>query len=192
VGRAWRRRRTRAATQVTDRARARIRGVLRSAILTISAVAALGSSGAGATVPASTGCPAHPLIELPVNPWPATHSTLAPPGASTIRLCRYGPFPSRGQRALAGSAEVRSASVIKSLTAALDGLPAADRLAFCPMDNGSEIDMSLSYPGRDRHGDFIRVELTGCENATNGPVTRTAARTAAGQRLLATLRSLAS
>jgi hypothetical protein len=164
--------------------------MVRSAFLAVAAVMALAAGGAKATAPAN-GCASHPLVELPVNPLPATRSVLAPPGANAIRLCRYGSVPRHGEQALVGSARVRSAGTIGALTSALDGLPPADRLAFCPMDNGSELDMSLSYPG-GKHGDFIRVELAGCENATNGTLTRTAARTPAGQKLLATLESLTS
>ena len=162
---------------------------MRRAVLFGAALAAaLTSVAASASQPTST-CLAHPLVELPLNSWAPARAELAPPGASEIKLCRYGPFGNRRLSDLTATAYVRSANTIETLTRGLDGLPPVQRLAFCPMDDGAQIDMTLTYPAG--HGVFIRVELTGCETVSNGSITRSAATTAAGGKLIATLESLA-
>lgn len=161
---------------------------MRTTLILAAALAVLAVSGAGATEPHPAACAARAPIELPVNPWPAAHSELAPPGASEIRLCRYNGFTGRQSRGLAATTLVSQASAVAELVGELDALKAFSGKVFCPMDNGVEIDMLLSYSsGR---AVSIRVEPTGCETVSNGSVTRTAATTAAGTRLLATVDQL--
>jgi hypothetical protein len=161
---------------------------VRPALPLTVALAALSLSGSAAAAPQTPACSAHPLVELPVNSWAAARAMLAPTGASEIKLCRYGPFGNQRPSSLTHTAYVRDASTIKTLAHALDGLPPVQRLAFCPMDDGAVIDMTLTYPSG--HGVFIRVELTGCETVSNGSVTRTAATSSAGSKLITTLESL--
>ncbi|MGD0197110.1 MAG: hypothetical protein ABSC56_04275 [Solirubrobacteraceae bacterium] len=147
---------------------------------------ALALSVLAAAAPAP--CPRQPLIELPVNSWAAARSELAPPGADYGRLCRYNPFGNHTVRDLAASAVVKGSAKIGPIVSELDALKPISSTVFCPADTGSEIDMTLSYPSG--HGVFIRVDLSGCETVSNGSITRTAATTKAGQRLLATLEQL--
>lgn len=172
---------------VTEPVQLRIGCMVRRAILLGTALVAVASAGSSASQTTSS-CLAHPLVELPLNSWAAARAELAPPGASEIKLCRYSPFGNRRVSDLTATTYVRSVNVIKGLTQALDGLPHVQRLAFCPMDDGAVIDMTLSYPSG--HGVFIGVELTGCETVSNGSIMRTAATTPAGRRLIETLESL--
>jgi len=161
---------------------------MRRALLLTVVLAALSLSGSAATAQQAAACLEHPLVELPLNSWAAARATLAPPGASEIKVCRYRPLGNRRLGSLAATAYVRAVGTIKTLTQALDGLPPVQRRAFCPMDDGALIDMTLTYPSG--HGVLIRVELTGCETVSNGSITRTAATTTAGRKLITTLESL--
>jgi hypothetical protein len=160
-----------------------------AAVAVIAAGAAVAGSvarAAGTEQPAA--CAPRTPIELPLNPWPAAAHELAPPGASAIRLCRYNGFNGPHARALASSALVGSSRAVAALVSELDALKPQSSRVFCPMDDGVEIDLLLGY--RSGQAVHIRVEPTGCETVTNGRVTRTAATTAAGTKLLATIEQL--
>ena len=152
------------------------------------ALAACGSSShsakpssAGATISAT--CPRIAPAQLPPERWPGARKQLAPPGATAVRLCRY----SGTNATLISSRLIETRSVIDQLVNDFDALPPARGAIACPAGNLAQIIALLAYPRREMV--TISTELTGCATVTNGSVYRTAmARTAAGPRLLATLR----
>jgi hypothetical protein len=105
------------------------------------------------------------------NPWPATLHELAPPGASAIRLCRYGTLP---RLALERARLVTDSGLVKKLVDDFNRLPPPPVPTFnCPADFGSRIDALLAYPAGQRV--TVSVDLTGCAPATNGNLDRLAA-----------------
>lgn len=170
-------------------------GVLkRSAALALAALALSGVAGfalraAGAATARPAACARQAPVELPLSPWAAARSELAPSGASAIRLCRYDALGVNPPRGLAASAVVSDPSVVGRLTGELDSLPSLPRVEACPLDTGALIDLIVAY--RDnKHGLLVQVELTGCAVVQNGSVDRTAGSTAAGRALLATIEQL--
>jgi len=137
---------------------------------------------------APAGCLARTPVEPAPNSWPPARSELAPPGASAIRLCRYSPLDNHSAPNLVASALVTRPATIRALASDLDELKRFSGAVFCPNDNGSAITLTLGYPSG--HSVFIRVGLTGCQAVSNGSVTRTAATSAAGRSLLATIEAL--
>jgi hypothetical protein len=168
-------------------------GVLkRSAALALAALALSGGVGfalraASAAAARPAACERQAPVELPVNPWPAAHSELAPPGASAIRLCRYNALGV--PRGLAASAVVSDPSAVGRLTRELDSLPSLPRVEACPLDTGALIDLIVAYSD-NKHGLLVQVDLTGCAVVANGSVDRTAGSSGAGRALLATIEQL--
>jgi hypothetical protein len=158
-------------------------------VVALALLLAGGASGAGASsAPRPSACAPRAPIELPVDPWPAARSKLAPSGASAIRLCRYDGLDSKPARGLARSALVTNGPAIATLIGELDALPAMSKKAFCPIDTGAEIVALIAYPGD--HGVLVAIDLTGCAIASNGIVVRTAGSTPAGHALLAKIEHL--
>jgi hypothetical protein len=96
---------------------------------------------------------------------------LAPPGATAIRLCRYGALPSL---LLQRSVLQTSLSLVSGLVRVFDRLPQPPPgPVACPADNGSQIVALVAYPAGQRV--TISVDLTGCAIVTNGSLSRSAA-----------------
>jgi hypothetical protein len=104
-------------------------------------------------------------------------------------LCRYrglNPYPKRLR--LLGSGTVRAASKVAHLGAELNALKALlTGPVACPADDGSQIVAYFRY--RDGSRDVVRIQMTGCQVVSNGPVSRWAA-IAPGPHLLNELEAL--
>jgi hypothetical protein len=161
----------------------------------LSAAVALASSGHGGA--RTSGKPTHcsPTAPRGMAPerWPAARQTLAPAGASAIRLCRYSGLNAHPRLTLVRARLLDRAGLVTQLVKRFDGLPLAPRGAVsCPADDGSEIVALVSYPGGREVS--ISVGLRGCLQVTNGSVNRTASgygpHPGRGPRLLAELKRL--
>jgi len=157
-------------------------------------VAALAPAASAATSqPVGTACPAHPLTMLPAPRWAPARNVLAPPGAISIRLCRYAGLNARARLGLVSARTLTGASHVTALTRELDRLPSGPLgPVACPSDDGSQILAILSYPTGWTVP--ITMGLSGCNSVTNGIVRRTASGfgspPAAGPQLLAELERL--
>lgn len=84
-------------------------------------------------------------------------------------------------------ADARARAVVNPLVRELDRLPPMPAAVSCPNDDLLQLALLLSYL---HHCTLtIRVELCGCETATDGPVDRIAAR-GTEPRVIADLRRL--
>jgi hypothetical protein len=155
-------------------------------IAIVAALALAATAGAGRARAASEGCAATaPATASPTHPGTGT---LVPHGANSLLLCRYrGLNPASTAHRLARARRVTATSELARLTGELDALPNAGNLVHCPMDDGSEITATFSYPRAASV--VVTVDLTGCRTVGNGRVTRTAA-SAAGGRLIDQLTAL--
>jgi hypothetical protein len=118
-------------------------------------------------------CPRHTPRQIPINAWPLARHVLAPPGASSIRLCRYSGLNDHPRLTLIRSTKITAGRVIRSLVREFDSLPEPRGTMACSLDDGSAIVALLAYPsGR---AVAISVGLRGCELVTNGSVYRVAA-----------------
>lgn len=160
------------------------------------ALLAIAAPGGSAAAPLAAACPAHALTSVPPNAWAPARSKLAPPGASSLRICRYGGLNAQVHLGLEGSRLLRAGSLQTHLIDELDALPPIPKgaifsaVANCPMDDGSQILLLLDYPGA--HAVTISLEETGCSRASNGDLARIANgyRNTVGPRLLAELKAL--
>ena len=114
---------------------------------------------------AGEACPAHG--RLPQNRWAETETSLMPPQAVSIRVCRYAPNP--GALTLKASHLVTRRGTIAWMTQKLDALPPASGVAACPNDSGGIALVLADYPGP--HAASVSIRLTGCRNATNRHLT---------------------
>ena len=163
--------------------------VLALQIVAAAALAVATSSGARTTAPAA-GAPRCSVREPPpIAPHPGGPRLLARTGANTLLLCRYrGLDPKATALRLRSSRLIVDRSEIDAVAAALNALPPEQSGLHCPMDDGSAIFASFSYPhGADA---LVRIGLRGCETVAGAhPPVRTAAGPA-GARLLARLERL--
>jgi hypothetical protein len=105
--------------------------------------------------------------------WRPARRTLAPAGASSILLCRYGGLNARPPLTLDRMRLLRAPGLIKELIRQLDRLPAPPKgPTACPADDGSQIVALLGYSGGRTVP--VSIGLSGCETVTNGTVARTA------------------
>jgi hypothetical protein len=141
----------------------------------------------GAGAPAR--CPTRPPTSIRPNPWPPTHAKLAPAGAAAIRLCRYSGLNSNPALRLTRSVLIGDGRTVRSLSRLLARLPPFMGTTACPADDNSQILALLAYPRG--HRVMIDVHLRGCNQVTNGNLTRSALRRP-GSRLIAQLGSLTS
>jgi len=126
------------------------------------------------------------------NAWPPARRQLAPPGATAMRLCRYGPLRSV---ALQRARLLTSQTLIHHLVRDLNALPPLPQPPLkCPADFGSRVDALLAYPAGARV--IVGVGLSGCHLATNGNLVRLAdgfgSPSRYGPDLVAELRHLTS
>lgn len=133
-------------------------------------------SAATATYPQvvidSRHCPERQPPGVPDSGDRAAGHHLAPPGITSIVLCRYGPITAAGSRLQARRA-IRSRAVIDALQRRLDALPAPPTgLINCASDNGAAIWLGLAYA---THAEIIEsVQLQGCRDVSNGSIIMTA------------------
>jgi hypothetical protein len=113
---------------------------------------------------------------IPAPTWAPAQTELAPPGAASIRLCRYGGLNDRPRLRLAYQALLTKPKLVAHLTREFDALPKwpdGATAQACPFDDASQIVAVVAYPaGR---AVTISVALRGCMTVTNGSVSRTAA-----------------
>ena len=149
---------------------------------------AVDKAGSPASPPSPSACPPGAPTSLTANSWPAARTQLAPPGATSIRLCRYSSIPSR----LVRSVLIGTRSTVGTLVAELDQLPPFKGSYACPNDDGSQVLALLAYPGGRRV--TVLAHLRGCSPVANGSVVRTALGQPGqdGPKLLAQLERLTS
>ncbi|MGH2895996.1 MAG: hypothetical protein ACRDPM_22385 [Solirubrobacteraceae bacterium] len=124
-------------------------------------------------------CPGTAPTPLPAERWARARDQIAPPGATAVRLCRYSGTSAK----LITSRLIKTRSVIEKLASDFNALSPATGAIACPAGNLAQILALLAYPGPKSVS--ISTQLTGCQTATNGSITRTAMpRTRAGPRLL--------
>jgi hypothetical protein len=153
------------------------------AIAVVVATAAAVIAGGGGSVRSVVWSPARALTPaacsakapatLSREGWSAARHVLAPPGAGTIRLCRYSGLNARPPLALVASRRLESRRLVRRLVREFDRLPALRGVVACPNDDLSQIIALLSYPAGRLVS--INVGLSGCALVTNGSVHRTAA-----------------
>ena len=144
---------------------------------------------AGAVVSSVTSCPASDRT-VPRTTVPGATRELGPVGATSLLVCRYrGLNPYRKRFRLLGSGTVRAASRLAHLALELNALKVIPPGPIaCPADDGSLIVAYFRY--RDGSLDVVRIATTGCQDVSNGPVSRWAA-VAPGPHLLTELGALA-
>lgn len=115
---------------------------------------------------------------------------LVPETPCAIVLSRYAGLPAHVGTKLVGRVQLRSPSLIHSLTSEFNSLPHHVAGAIvCPDDDGSEIVASLKYP---HHQDLrLTITLTGCMGARRGSLTRSALGRS-GAKLIGQLERLVS
>jgi hypothetical protein len=106
-----------------------------------------------------------------------------------IRLCRYSGLNAHPSLRLTRSALIASHATVTSLTRQFNQLPPFNGPISCPADDDSQVLALLAYPSRHRLA--IDVHLRGCNQVTNGDLTRTALRRT-GPKLIARLEELTS
>jgi hypothetical protein len=138
--------------------------------------------------PSPDTCPPGAPTAISANPWPPARAQLAPPGATSIRLCRYSSIPSR----LVRSVLIGTRGTVATLVDELDRLPPFKGSYACPNDDGSQIVALLAYPNARRV--TVAVHLRGCSPVANGNLVRTALGQPGqdGPKLLAQLERLTS
>ncbi len=116
-------------------------------------------------------CPARNPTTMPSESWAPARATLAPLGATLMRICRYAGLNDGHPLALIATGLVSSSRSIAAIARELDRLPPFPTGALsCPMDDGSALLIYLGY--RQGQTVTIGVALTGCGGASNGSVTR--------------------
>jgi hypothetical protein len=126
-------------------------------------------------------CPASHRTAV-VSARPGASASLVPAGARTVIVCRYNGLPNPPPLSTPGypsfgliaARTVTSAARVAHLAAELDAIPQSNSTLplACPADVGTAIVAYFHYPsGRD---DPVTVDLTGCQNVSNGHVNRLA------------------
>lgn len=114
---------------------------------------------------------------------------LMPPGARTLVLCRY-----RELNPAATALRLRSARLVTDrvqvvgIATALNALPSEGSGFHCPMDDGSAILATFSYP--QRAAVVVRVGLRGCRTVTGPHLPIRTAISLGGARLISRLEHL--
>jgi hypothetical protein len=128
--------------------------------------------------------------------WERARRTLAPAGATEVRLCRLGPALATS---LVASRLVRAPAVVAKIVSAFDALPPKPRMIgnsrfACPDIYTGRFELALlSYPDGKRLSIEVQLSPVTCQTATNGSTVRLANRpgdATAGQHLLALLARL--
>ena len=116
-------------------------------------------------------CPLRQPAGVPASKEQSARHELAPPGVTSIELCRYGPITATGSH-LQALRTLTQRSAIDAIQEMLNALPAPPTKAIsCASDNGAAIWLGLAY----RHAEVIEsVELQGCRDVSNGSIVATA------------------
>ena len=144
--------------------------------------AALIAAGATAAAPAA-GCPAGDR-DVRASTRAGAATRLVPPGASSVRLCRYRGLdpPSEADRLISGRLIV-AATTTRMLADELDAIPVTTGVYSCPADLGSSVVAYFRY--RSGPPDPVTIGLSGCELVSNGRVHRTGGVSPAGRTAIA-------
>jgi hypothetical protein len=133
-------------------------------------------------------CPALDQTKI-VSTRAGSRTTLVPPGATSLLVCRYSGLRSKTPFRLTSHAIVANHATVTSLAHGLNSLRPFTGIYACPAGTGAAIVDYFRYPTPPT--DPVTVALDGCTSATNGHLTRNAA-TPAGQALLTRLTQLAA
>jgi hypothetical protein len=146
----------------------------RTAVSVVAVVLAVVALDGGAASDARVACPSSDRKPVTSHN-PAGGKTLVPPGARGVLLCRYrglNPRPERAGR-LARSRRITDKAVVSRLVREFDALrPPPTGARACPSDDAS---MVIAFFAYRRAADVaVAIHLTGCADATNGRLQRTA------------------
>ena len=131
------------------------------------------SSGCPARAPAArdaagtSACP--PSDRTPaVSSRPGARSSLVPPGARRLLICRYSGLQSQLPKpfTLLASALVKSPTEAQRVGRELNALPPPRPYAFCPADFGDAVVVHVLYASGAQ--DPVTIELSGCRTVSNG------------------------
>lgn len=175
--------------RVSVSARLRIATALASALLLVGAVLVTGSASGDVGGPSQPSCAEQGPVHVHRNPWPKARGKMAPRGARVVQLCRYADLNAHPSFELVGSDLVSSQRIRHQIISRLDALkPYSGPPPHCPADTEKEVGITLLY--KAGHEVTVAVDLSGCTAARNGDITRPAANTRAGRRLLSQLKAL--
>ena len=125
----------------------------------------VGATSAAAKAPPL--CHTRAPQQVAPSSWAPAQTQLAPPGAGTIRLCRYDL-----ERKIARATLLRRQVWVGKLVRELNVLsPMPSGVVACPADLGPLIVALLAYP--DGHTVTISADASGCQAVTNGNLIRT-------------------
>ncbi len=147
-------------------------------LIGLAATAAVGTSAAFASagvahhvaLTSRSSCPERDAT-VPRSARPQARTQLAPTGVRSIVLCRYSGFTTSTQYQLVKARRLTSAQA-GTLRRELSELPVQHGYVNCPDSTGDAVVALLSYatgPAVD-----VKIQLGGCEAASNGSVRRTA------------------
>ncbi len=157
--------------------------------LSLRAVVATGvvvAAAASLVAVASAHTQACPLSGRALSVGTPQRTTLVPPGARTVLLCRYAGVPS--QR-LKKAVRITKHSTVLELAKLLDSLkPLPQGTTSCPSDDGSQV-LAVFRGPRGTRQDRVLVQPGGCSKATGGGLNRTAL-SPPGPRLIRLLKKL--
>ncbi len=135
-----------------------------TALVALVAVALAAPAGAAA---GTTTCPSSDRTQA-ISSRPGARSSLVPPGARQLLICRYSGLESQLPRpfTLLASALVKSPSEAQRVGRELNALPPPPPYAFCPADFGDALVVHVLYASGA--GDPVTIELSGCRTVSNG------------------------
>lgn len=141
---------------------------------------------------ATNGCPRRSQPPPAASPFGEADNFLVPDGARSALLCRYRGLSSDAAKSLtlARSRSLDQGHVLRMIVARLNALepwPFSTLPHSCPFDDASQVVAYFRYP--DGSTSPVTVNLQGCNEVTNGRISRTAS-TPPGPELLAQLRRL--
>lgn len=117
-------------------------------------------------------CPRHQPPGLSASGNRSARHKLAPPGITSVELCRYGPITATGSH-LQASRTLRLRSAIDALQTTLNALPSPPAGPInCASDDGAAIWLGLIYAAPPLV--IESVQLQGCRDVSNGSVIATA------------------
>jgi hypothetical protein len=157
------------------------------AVLPAVAVAVLFAAPPAATGAHMSRCAARE--QQPVKPVAGGSARLVVGGATGLLLCRYrGLNPAATALRLRSSRLITDRAEIASIAFALNHLPRETAVFHCPMDDGSAILATFSYP---RGAEIvIRIGLRGCSTVSGTYLPVRTVASPGGDRLVARLERL--
>lgn len=147
---------------------------VRSAVLAATVMVLPTSAAAGTSSPAVSDCPQRSPAVPVHQAWAPANLTIAPAGATSVRVCRYSGLNAHPPLRLTAGVLIRDRAEVDRIVWRLDRLTAGPTgPVACPSDDLSQIRVVLAYPGRRTVP--VSVGLAGCGIVTNGAVNRTVA-----------------